>query len=188
MDTYPADMVPVSFLAGPHGLWRIDRIVPVRGEPLAPAARLDRVEAPPSPPPAGSVWTLRGVTSHARYVTASEKAALEAVQPTLGRLEAVRAMLIPIRKSAAWWALPQDERRTLFEESSHHIRLGLEYLPAVARRLYHCRELGEPFDFLTWFEFSEANASAFDVLSGRLRETEEWRFVEREVEIRLSRE
>ncbi|MFL6711566.1 MAG: chlorite dismutase, partial [Sulfurifustis sp.] len=71
-----------------------------------------------------------------------------------------------------------------------HVVLGLEYLPAIARRLHHCRDLGtaEPFDFLTWFEFAPAYAPAFDELVGRLRETEEWRYVEREVDIRLRRE
>ena len=61
------------------------------------------------------------------------------------------------------------------------------YLPAVARRLLHCRGLGEPFDFLTWFEFTPADAGAFEELLGRLRATEEWRYVEREVELRLER-
>jgi chlorite dismutase len=181
-------MVPVSFLAGSSGLWRVDRIVSVRGESLPPATRLERAEGGASSPAPVSAWALRGVTSHARYVTVTEKAALEAVQPALGRPEATRAALIPIRKSSAWWALSPDERRAIFEESSHHIRVGLEYLPAVARRLYHSRELGEPFDFLTWFEFSEAQATAFETLVGRLRQTDEWRFVEREVDIRLSRE
>ncbi len=55
----------------------------------------------------------------------------------------------PIRKSEAWWSLPQDERRANFEERSRHIATGLKYLPAVARRLLHSRDLGEPFDFLT---------------------------------------
>ena len=31
--------------------------------------------------------------------------------------------------------------------------VGLDYLPGVARKLYHSRDLGEEFDFLTWFEF-----------------------------------
>jgi hypothetical protein len=59
----------------------------------------------------------------------------------------------------------------------------------VARRLHHCRDLGdaEPFDFLTWFEFAPADGIAFDELLRRLRETEEWRYVEREVELRLRR-
>ncbi len=177
----------MSFQAGASGLWRIDRIVPVRGDSLPPAARLERVEES-NAARSGSSWTLRGVTSHARYVTATERAALEAVQALLGRAEATRAALIPIRKSSAWWALAQDERRAIFEETSHHIRVGLEYLPAVARRLYHSRELGEPFDFLTWFEFPETSASAFETLVARLRQTEEWSFVTREVDVRLSRE
>jgi len=88
------------------------------------------------------------------------------------------------------WAggpLTSDERRAIFEESSAHIRIGLDYLPAVARRLHHCRDLAEnpPFDFLTWFEFTPADAVAFDELLHRLRETPEWRYVEREVELRL---
>jgi hypothetical protein len=47
------------------------------------------------------------------------------------------------------------------------------------------RELGEPFDFLTWFEWSEEHSSLFDELLGALRATEEWTYVEREVEVRL---
>ena len=57
----------------------------------------------------------------------------------------------------------------------------------MARRLHHCRELGEPFDFLTWFEYAPADAAAFDDLVRRLRASEEWHYVEREVDIRLTR-
>jgi hypothetical protein len=73
----------------------------------------------------------------------------------------------------------------IFEERSHHITIGLRYLPAVARRLYHCHDLGEPFDFLTWFEYAPADAEVFEELVGTLRETEEWTYVEREIDIRL---
>ena len=66
------------------------------------------------------------------------------------------ARSIPIRKADAWWDLSQDERRAVFEARSRHIAIGAHYLPAVARRLYHARDLGEPFDFLTWFEFGDA--------------------------------
>ena len=45
----------------------------------------------------------------------------------------------------------------------------------------------EPFDFLTWFEYAPEEAVRFEQLTHRLRETEEWSFVEREVDIRLSR-
>jgi chlorite dismutase len=96
--------------------------------------------------------------------------------------------LIPIKKSETWWELAQDERRRIFEESSHHIASGLEYLPAVARRLHHGRDLGEPFDFLTWFEFAPAEAAGFEELVQRLRATEEWTYVRRDVNIRLARQ
>ena len=59
----------------------------------------------------------------------------------------------------------------------------------MARRLHHCRDLGvsEPFDFLTLFDYAEADAAAFDDLLAALRATEEWQYVEREVDIRLLR-
>ncbi len=57
----------------------------------------------------------------------------------------------------------------------------------MARRLHHSRDLGEPFDFLTWFEFTPEHAKAFDELVARLRAIEEWTYVEREVDIRLMR-
>ena len=84
--------------------------------------------------------------------------------------------------------MPQDERRRIFEESSHHIATGLEYLPAIARRLHHGRDLGETFNFLTWFEFAPEHADAFEDLVDRLRLTEEWSYVEREIDIRLFRQ
>ena len=57
----------------------------------------------------------------------------------------------------------------------------------AARRLYHARELGEPFDFLTWFEFAPEHGAAFEELVRRLRGTEEWTYVEREIDLRLAR-
>lgn len=176
-----------SFAAGDRGPWMIARSVQVKGPGLEPASRLEIVNELLPGLPAGSRWVLRGFASNVRYATQAEIAALKAVQPALGRPEATRAALIPIRKSAAWWDLAQDERRRIFEESSRHTAIGLEYLPAVARRLHHSRDLGEPFDFLTWFEFAPEHEAAFDELLRRLRATEEWRYVEREVEVRLAR-
>jgi hypothetical protein len=174
-----------TFVGGHGGPWRIERVAAVAGEPLPVAQRLD--VRPTIDASATGFWALRGVTGESRYVVRSEKNALDTASPSLGRPEATQAVLIPIRKSASWWGLPQDERRIIFEEKSHHISGSLKYLPRIARRLYHCRELGEPFDFLTWFEFAPEHASAFDELLVALRTTQEWSFVEREVEIRLSR-
>jgi len=177
----------VAFVGGDAGTWSIDSLAPVVGEGLAAAARLDVVESPAARAP-GAAWELRGVTSNERYLTRAELDALRAVQEPLGRPASTHAALIPITKSEAWWELPQDERRRIFEATSHHVAIGLEYLPAVARRLHHGRDLGEPFDFLTWFEFAPEHSDAFDELVRRLRETEEWTYVEREIDIRLARE
>jgi chlorite dismutase len=179
----------VTFAGGESGAWRIAELRPVVGDPLPPVARLEMVERASTEPfaqVAGSTWQLRGVTSHERYVQVQERAALMARQPPLGRPAATRAALIPITKAPAWWALPQDERRAVFEERSRHIATGLRYLPAVARRLHHGYDLGEPFDFLTWFEYAPADAVAFEELVALLRATEEWRYVVREIDIRLT--
>lgn len=177
----------VTFAGGGTGPWRVDRLEAVRGAGLPAVERLLVLEGSPLNVPAKAAWLLRGVTSNLRYTNEAERQALAVKQPDLGRPEATRAALIPIRKKDEWWNLAQDERRAIFEERSNHIRTGLEYLPAVARRLHHCRDLGEPFDFLTWFEYAPADADAFEELVGRLRETEEWSYVEREVDIRLAR-
>ena len=182
----PASL-PVTFAADSAAPWRIARIRPLVGEPLPGAARLGVHEGPPTPDPSWA-WHLSGVTSHLRYTGVGERGTLATRQPVLGRPQATRAALIPIRKSEAWWDLAQDERRMILAESSQHIAIGLDYLPAIARRLVHCRDLGGPFDFLTWFEFSPEHEAAFDELLARLRATEEWRFVTRECELRLARE
>lgn len=179
-------VIQTAFVAGTRGAWRIERITAVTGQSLALADRLAVV----GPGEAGDVasgaqWRLDGATGHPRYATRQELDTLAAVQQGLGRPEARCAALIPIRKNPAWWALAQDERRAILEEQSHHIAIGLEYLPPIARRLYHARELGQPFDFLTWFEYAPQHAQAFEELVARLRQSAEWRFVDREVDIRL---
>jgi hypothetical protein len=177
----------VAFVAGSRGKWRIERITVVVGESLPSAERLAVIEGPKAQrPPAGS-WILRGTTSNTRYTNREELDALSIKQEMLLRPQATRAALIPIRKTPAWWDLAQDERRAIFEEQSRHIAIGMEYLPAVARRLHHSRELGEPFDFLTWFEYAPDHADAFEEMVCRLRSTAEWGYVEREVDIRVSR-
>ncbi|WP_246022097.1 hypothetical protein [Flavobacterium cellulosilyticum] len=61
----------------------------------------------------------------------------------------------------------------------------MKYLPATARKLFHSLDIGEPFDFLTWFEYTHADADAFEQLLYTLRKTEEWTYVDREINIRL---
>ena len=179
-----------SFVGGVTGPWRVVHIGTIVGEPLAQVRRLDIVTGAVSDVPDGAQWVLRGLTSNERYVTRTEQDHLVAQQPTLGRAHASCAALIPIRKTASWWGLAQDKRRRIFEESSRHVATGLRYLPAVARRLHHCRDLGEnePFDFLTWFEYGPSDSSAFGELVAELRASEEWRYVDREIDIRVVRD
>lgn len=189
----PANSPPIarlfSFIAGSTGPWLIDSMRCVVGEPIPTASRLSIVADPVAQPLPGASWLLRGMTSNERYVVREEKAALAGKQEGLGRAASTRAALIPIRKNAAWWALPQDERRDILEAQSRHIAIGLKYLPAVARRLHHCRDLGpaEPFDFLTWFEYAPPDSAAFEELVQALRASPEWEYVDREVDIRLTR-
>ncbi len=178
----------VHFVAGSSGPWRVDRVNCVVGEALASAERLAIHESPQSVAYGESTWVLRGVTSNTRYTNRPEVKTLVSKQAGLSRPEATRAALIPIRKTPAWWDLAQDERRAIFEEQSRHIGIGLEYLPAVARRLHHSRELGEPFDFITWFEYAPEHEGAFEAMLERLRQTPEWRYVDREVDIRLTQD
>jgi chlorite dismutase len=180
-----------TFRGGQSGAWRVTSTTRVKGEalPRVPALSVVHSEAIALPIlPSATAWRLAGVAGHLRYTELAEKEQLAAVQAGLGRPEATHAALIPIRKSNAWWELTQDERRRIFEDKSHHIVASLKYLPAIARQLFHCRDLGEPFDFLTWFEYAPEHAKAFDELVAMLRATEEWTYVEREVDVRVVQE
>lgn len=176
----------VAFFGGDTGRWQVQHMSVITGATLAVAKRLD-VLAGDANVVAGQSWCLRGITSNERYVTREEKNRLAEKQQDLGRPQSVCAALIALRKSATWWALTQDERRRIFEDQSRHIGIGMRYLPAIARRLHHCRDLGadEPFDFLTWFEFADADTAAFDLLLHELRSSPEWRYIDREIDIRL---
>lgn len=178
-------MTRFAFVAGETGAWRIGSMKSISGLPLAPAPRMAIVPAEDATADAAAVWRLDGVVSNVRYATRIELGALRAQHAPLRRPQARLGALIPIKKSESWWALAQDERRAIFEEQSHHTALGLKYLPQIARQLYHCRDIGQPFDFLTWFEYAPEHAAAFEELVAGLRVTPEWRFVEREIDIRL---
>jgi chlorite dismutase len=58
------------------------------------------------------------------------------------------AIVIPIRKDADWWSLPQDKRAGMVQE---HTEAALPYHKTVKRKLYHATGLDD-FDFITYFE------------------------------------
>jgi hypothetical protein len=175
-----------NFVGSNQGSWKVLETKTIIGASLEVVTHLEILPGMIEP---NCQWNLKGMVSNERYVTRSEKVELVVKQEALGRPTSLYGALIPIRKNPAWWALTQDERRQIFEESSNHIRIGLKFLPAIARKLHHCRDLEEhqPFDFLTWFEFSKADSGAFDDLLAALRASPEWKFIDREVEIRVEK-
>ncbi len=83
------------------------------------------------------------------------------------------AIVIPIRKSADWWALDQDKRMALMKE---HTEATLPYLKTVKRKLYHSSGLDD-LDFITYFETSKLED--FHSLVLALEKVKEFQYVRR---------
>jgi hypothetical protein len=177
-----------TFIGGSEGEWAVNSQRTLIGRPIAAVTRVAMLMGN-SPVAPEAAWILSGVATNDRYTTRDEKTSLLERQAPIGRPEATRAALILLKKTPEWWAMTQDERRAILEEQSHHIAIGLRYLPAVARRLLHCRDLEReaPFDFLGFLDFSPADEPAFDDMLSELRATKEWSFMEREIDIRLAK-
>lgn len=173
-----------DFIGNDTGEWKVTSMTTIKGNPITTVSHLKKVQGNLVQSEAG-IWTLKGIISNLRYTEKEDKDKLVAVQEDLGRPNATLAAFIPIRKSEAWWNLAQDERRKIMENKSKHTHTGMKYLPAIARKLFHSRDICEPFDFLTWFEYAPADADAFEELLVTLRKTEEWNYVDREIDIRL---
>jgi chlorite dismutase len=175
-----------DFIGSNHGEWKVTSMTTLKGDSLAPITYLQKVASTLEQTETG-IWTLKGVISNLRYTEKEDKDKLVAIQEDLGRETATLAAFIPIRKSEAWWNLAQDERRKIMENKSQHTHTGMKYLPAIARKLFHSRDIGQPFDFLTYFEYAPTDADAFEELLFALRSTEEWTYIDREVDIRLTK-
>jgi hypothetical protein len=178
-----------TFTGGRTGSMAVTSQVTLSGAPIARVEAVAMAAGIAVGMPADARWSFHGVTSNDRYTTRAEKTALIGRQVPVGRPEARRAALILLRKSADWWALTQDERRAVLEEESHHIAIGMRYLPAVSRHLLHCRDLGDaaPFDFIGFLDFAPESEAAFDRMLAQLRATKEWSYMEREIDIRLTK-
>jgi chlorite dismutase len=176
--------------------YEVRRLVSVAGGPrldLRTRSGYMRVETP-TPWSAAATHAYHGVTEHLHYTTAAQARLLDRdAVAELAPSESTIAVLIPMKKSDAWWRLAQDERNTYFQRShalEGHTEIGLRLANRVYRRLYHCRALGEPFDFLTYFEFDQAHEPDFKELLRRLRDVKtnpEWSFVTDEFEIWMTK-
>jgi hypothetical protein len=159
-------------------------------------ARLDDVEADLRRRlgDTAEVTALDGAERPPRYTSAEmyEYAYRHASVRQSGRV-AGRAFLLPMSKTAEWWALTPLERQAYFyphvDKASGcpvhgHARTAEPGIARLHRRLYHNPngyQRDDEFDFLTYFECEEQHGCTFeDVLRG-LRDTTrnpECRFVE----------
>ncbi|MBI3536121.1 MAG: chlorite dismutase family protein [Chloroflexi bacterium] len=177
-----------TFGGGQSGTWKVISIITIVGQPLELVQRIEIIKTKYLLDKTNYKWFLRGVTSNLRYTTKEENATLDKTPSVLDRPDYKYAALIPIKKSEEWWLLTQDERRKIFEDTSRHISYSSKFLSTIARKLYHSKDIGENFDFLTWFEFAPEHSHQFDELVNYLRNTEEWKYVTREIDIRLVRD
>jgi hypothetical protein len=171
--------------------YRVERITAVRGETVASIAAAEplwRIEARGELPVPDAPFI--GTTGHVVYTDAATRSELARISAAE---QLPRAVLIPICKSSDWWSLAQDVRQAYLDgtKTSGHVAIGRAHAAHIYRRLYHARYLpGSHWDFLTYFEFPEQDTGRFQQLLAELRDPEqnpEWAYVEREVEIWMTR-
>jgi hypothetical protein len=137
-----------------------------------------------------------GLPQHLQYTTGEQRAELaKQSRPELPPGKDTVAVVIPIRKKAAWWAMPVDERMAYFQKKGDklgHTAIGAKYADRIYRKLYHTRYAVETtdHDFITYFEFERKHTEDFNSLLGQLRDPRqnpEWEFVDREYEIWMTK-
>jgi hypothetical protein len=174
--------------------YRFEAMTQVRGERVAdltPGQELVRLNYAAPTQVAGAI--LCGSTQHLQYANGAQRDHLAAVSaPEFPASEDTVAVLIPIRKSAAWWNLAHDQRLAYFNASAHgegHTAIGERYARRIYRQLLHSRYLFKlPYDFVTYFEFRTEHTNDFKALLANLRDetlNPEWAYVEMEQEIWL---
>ena len=137
---------------------------------------------------------LQGVPQHLEYMTRAQRDKL-ASRPEFAPSKDTVAVVIPIRKSAAWWALAHDERGVHFQKTEGkkgQTAIGASYVDRIHRKLYHTRYAVETrdHDFITYFEFDRTHIEDFKRLISALRDTEqnpEWKYVDHEYEIWMTK-
>ncbi|MGE3274456.1 MAG: hypothetical protein AB7O67_05055 [Vicinamibacterales bacterium] len=140
------------------------------------------------------VGAIDGAVRQQRYSSLEMQQHLQRTAPSRrsGRV-ARNAIIVPIRKTAAWWAMDPLERNTYFyphvDPSAGcpvrgHAGAASAALPHLHRRIYYNPDgygrAGE-FDFITYFECEDPGLPAFDEALAQLRDpasNPEWRFVE----------
>ena len=176
-----------TYVGGTTGAWEVTDQFARRGARLVPITRLDVHGDHLNRSPLGTAWILSGLVRNTRYVTREEFAVPEKRIRACAPPAPTCAALIPIRRSPDWWQLGREARHEILEAQSQQTPSGLRYLSAIIRRWQHRLDLSEQFDCVTWFEYEPRDSAAFDDLLAEWRTSEEWKFVDRECDIRLVR-
>lgn len=204
---FAADGAAVRGLVGARkhslSLYRVEKVVGGRGKvgvSLSPGSTVVRVETtgrlPPGAAGKGPALLFKGVTQHHQYTTREQRDDLaKRSRPELPPSKDTVAVIIPIRKVPAWWALAHDERNAYFQKRKGlmgHTAIGAGHVARIYRKLYHTRYVVETtdHDFITYFEFERAHEGDFKRLLAALRDVKrnpEWGFVDREYEVWLTK-
>jgi len=131
-----------------------------------------------------------GVTQELKYTNTETLKRLKAAAPKRddGKSQP-NAVVLPLSKTNAWWALPLDKRENYFNQRPKilgkkqlgHNAIGFMYISKIFRKLYHSRFIDGQQDFVTYFEFSNNNSEVYKKLLGGLRDkttNPEWKYVQ----------
>jgi chlorite dismutase len=94
---------------------------------------------------------MHGLTKKANYVPGFPDQIKTELKAASDPGSTPYVIVIPIRKSADWWALDQETRAAMMKE---HTEAALPYQKTVKRKLYHSTGLDD-VDFITYFETSK---------------------------------
>lgn len=172
------------YIGGTTGEWQVTKLSSPCGVPVPSARRVDVVSGSLNGIAAGTSWILSGVVQNTRYVTREEAPASK--KRTFGRepSEPTCAALMAVHRSPEWWQLGYTARWEI--QQAHSRPGGLQLLSAMIRN-WHGRDLSSQFDCVTWFEYEPRDSASFDDLVAVWRASEEWKFVDREFDLRLIR-
>ena len=143
---------------------------------------------------AGQVRTVDGVVAPL-YYTSRAMAEFAYAHRVLPRpaAEMPNAFVVPLRKSAAWWAKGWMERQTYFlprfDDAGRMLNQGHALaaeagIPCLLRRTYRYPTEPAPegaYDFVSYFECADADVDTFHEVCTALRDTErnpEWAYVQ----------
>lgn len=130
------------------------------------------------------------VTRELNYTDAQTLEQLKANAPARGDgISQPNAVVLPISKTAAWWSMPLDKRKSYFDQKPDlfgkdhlgHNAIGFVYIKDIFRKLYHSRFIDDRQDFITYFEFSDSHVDTYKKLLNGLRSKQsnpEWELVQ----------